>query len=283
MIIYNQETELLVLEAILPYVEPIFVDVGAEKGAFSEWLAARGMAGFAFEPLERHAPFLRGLAARTSVQYFTCAIDAADGERDFHIATDENGKTLDYFHSLQPLQDDKKVRHTQAVRVTCRSLGSLVREGTLPAQVGVLKIDTEGNDWRVMQGLGSLKARILMAEYFTEGIYAGWVDAAPEKLMAMAASLGYTHCIAVRRQIDSLERITYQPLAFLPGEWGNLIFMDSRVFTQGRSALAVLLARAEQKVSSKIEELQSICDERQALITQLHEACATLRASAPRS
>ncbi|HXA14876.1 MAG TPA: FkbM family methyltransferase [Opitutaceae bacterium] len=279
---YNQETELLILEAVLPHVERTFIDVGAEKGAFSAWLAARGLAGFAFEPLEQHTPGLQKLAASASVQNFAYAIDAADGKRDFHLATAEDGTTLDYFHSLQALHDDKRVHHTRTVRVTCRSLGSLVREKALPAQVGILKIDTEGNDLRVMQGMPPLKAQVLMAEYFTEGLYAGWTDAAPGKLMAMADSLGYAHCLAVRRRINSLEWVTYQPLAFLPGEWGNLIFMESGVFVQSRAALSAVLAKAEQNVLSKMAGLQSICDERQALIKQLHEACEKLRTSEPR-
>jgi FkbM family methyltransferase len=280
-ILYNQETELLILEAILPHIDPTFIDVGAEKGAFSAWLADHGLAGFAFEPLDHHIPSLQQLAANASVKYFTYAIDAADSEREFHIATAEDGTALDYFHSLQELQNDKRVRHTRTVPVICRSLGSLVREGTLPAQVGVLKIDTEGNDLRVMQGMPPLKAQVLMAEYFTEGLYAGWTDASPGKLMAMAERLGYTHCIAIRRQANGVEWVTYQPLAFLPCEWGNLIFMESLIFTQSRTALSPMLAQAEQNVLSKIAELQSICTEREILIKQLHEACEKLRASEP--
>jgi FkbM family methyltransferase len=281
-ILYNQETELLILEALLPHINPVFIDVGAEKGAFSAWMAEHGMTGFAFEPLAHHVPSLQKLAAHASVQYFTYAIDAADGERDFYIATAEGGTALDYFHSLQELQNDKRVRHTRAVRVLCRSLGSLVHAGTLPAQVGVLKIDTEGNDLRVMQGMSPLKAQVLMAEYFTEGLYAGWTDASPEKLVAMAERLGYTHCIAVRRQANGMEGVTYQPVAFLPSEWGNLIFMENGIFTQSRPALSAVLAKAEQHTVSKIAELQSICTEREILIKQLHEACEKLRASKPR-
>jgi FkbM family methyltransferase len=276
---YNQETELMILEATLSHIEPTFIDVGAEKGAFCAWLATCGLTGFAFEPLEQHAPYLQKLAAQAVVRYFPYAIDATDGERDFHIATDEDGTTQDYFHSLQQLQGDKRVRHTRTVRVVCRSLGSLVGEGALPARIGLLKIDTEGNDLRVMQGLPPLKAQVLMAEYFTEGLYAGWIDAAPEKLMAMAGSLGYTHCIAVRRRVNGPEWVTYQPLAFLPGEWGNLIFIESGLFAKSSSVLSALLAKADQAVLFKIAELQSICDERQTLIKHLHEACEKLRAA----
>ena len=277
---YNQETDLLILEAVLPHVERTFIDVGAEKGAFSAWLAAHGLTGFAFEPLEQHAPSLQKLAAHARVQNFAYAIDAADGEHDFHIATAEDGTALDFFHSLQELKNDKRVRHTRAVRVVCRSLGSLVREKVLPPQVGVLKIDTEGNDLRVMQGMPPLKAQVLMAEYFTEGLYAGWTDAAPVKLIAMAESLGYTHCIAVRRRINGVEWVTNQPLTFLPGDRGNLIFMGSSLFSQSCTALSAVLAKAEQNVLSKTTELQSICDERQTLIKQLHEACKQLQSAA---
>jgi FkbM family methyltransferase len=277
----NQETELKVLEAVLPGIHPSFVDVGAEKGGFSRWLADHGLHGFAFEPLPQHAGTLQALAADKAVKFLAYAVDAEDGERDFHIAEDADGRPLDYFHSLQPLSGDRRVRHNRVIRVMCRSLGSLVRDGSLPPRVGLVKIDTEGNDLRVLQGLRPLQAQVIVAEYFTAGLYAGWLDADPGKLIGMAAELGYPHCIAVRRSA-SLEQVSYQPLAFQVEEWGNLIFIDDEVFRMARPLLSALVSSFEHAAAGKIRELQAICDEREALIKRLHSACEALRASGAR-
>ena len=95
---HNQETDLRVLAALLPCIMPNFVDVGAERGAFSRWLIEHGMTGLAIEPMSKHAEALKELAAGGRLLYLSYGLDAANGVRDLHIATDEDGKPLDYYH-----------------------------------------------------------------------------------------------------------------------------------------------------------------------------------------
>lgn len=274
---HNQETELRALAALIPAIAPSFIDVGAEKGAFSRWLIGHGFTGIAIEPLVKHAESLKMLAAKGSLRFLNYGIDAEDGERDLHIATDEQGQPLDYFHSLQPLYRDNRVHHTLRERIICRSLGSLVREGVLPQQIGLLKIDTEGNDLRVIEGLGTLRAQILMVEYFTAGLYDGWADAAPEKLIRAAHSAGYVHCLAIRHLASGDEWISHQPLAFQKQEWGNLIFCQEKHFKIAEAALGSLTSDIEMTTLSNWQSLKQTCLERQALIERLHGECAILR------
>ena len=118
--------------------------------------------------------------------------------------------------------------------------------------------------------MGSFEAEVLVVEYFTEGIYAGWTDADPLKLISQAEALGYGHCIAIRRSLAGPEMVTYQPLTFLPSEWGNLIFLQQTSYAQLRAILAASTGQLEQSAMEKITELQQCCDERLALIKYLH-------------
>ncbi len=275
----GQETEKKLLGAFMKHAVPVFIDIGAERGAFSSWFESEGYEGYLFEPLPQHAAGLRRLTEAKKVTHFPWAIDAEDGERTFHIATDEKGEPLDHFHSLQPLADDPNVKHRKSLAVVCRSLGSLVAEGTLPPNVGLVKVDTEGNDLRVMTGFGSLQCQILMVEYFTAGLYNGWEDANPDKLCAKAKRMGFTHCIAVRRRRNEPERVTYQPLSFLNEEWGNLIFIRDDVFSACERPVADLVAESERCLMEKLSFLQQTCDERLALIQSLHGACEALQST----
>ena len=302
----NQETELLILAAFLPNIEPTFVDVGAERGGFSHWMTQHRFTGFAIEPMAKHAAALRELALGGAVKFLPCAVDSEDGTRALHIATDVEGQPLDHFHSLERLADDTRVHHTQAVQVVCRSLASLRAEGSLPARIGLLKIDTEGNDLSVLRGMAPFEAEILMVEYFTTGLYAGWADADPLKLITQAESLGYAHCIAIRRTLSGLEIVTYQPLSFQPGEWGNLIFLRESSYPTLRTVLAGLFNEhrtasgmiafadaafvpneampttspefhaqpATEPLQREITELRRVCKERLDLIEFLHHEAA---------
>lgn len=266
---YDQETELLLLQGILPHLEHTFIDVGAEKGTFARWLTARGFSGVVCEPLPQHAETLKALTAKESVKFLPLAIDATDGERDFHIATDDRGQPLDFYHSLQPLHGDARVHHTTSVRVRCRSLASLAKEGLIPASPGLLIIDTEGHDLHVLRGLGEVRPAAIMTEFFTEGVYQGWPDAHPDRLIAQAALLGYSHFIAVRRNLNTLERVEYCPLVIAAGEWGNLLFLRNDIFPLARPALREISLQNQNSQNARWNTLFHTCEERLALINSI--------------
>src|SRR5262245_14090862 len=55
---------------------------------------------------------------------------------------------------------------SQRVPVACRSLSSLVEDGTLPGEIGILKVATEGHDLEVVRGMGRLSAAVVMVGYW---------------------------------------------------------------------------------------------------------------------
>src|SRR6185503_7423530 len=83
-----------------------------------------------------------------------------------HLAHDKTGREYGYYHSLATFADTRDVSWGRGLPVTCRSLGSLVADGTVSREVGVLKVDTEGYDLEVIRGMGSLAPAIVMVEYW---------------------------------------------------------------------------------------------------------------------
>ncbi|MDB6110760.1 MAG: hypothetical protein JWR69_2510 [Pedosphaera sp.] len=250
--VLGQETETRLLAALLPHTRKTFVDVGAERGALARFLVDQGLRGTLFEPLPKHQETLTALAAATGVRYLNFAVDQQDGKAEFHIACDDTGKPLDFFHSLQPLKDDPRVHHRQTVPVVCRSLASLHAEGLVERELGVLKIDTEGNDLRVLRGLGPVRADVVLCEFFTKGIYNGWTEAEPLGLIQFARQLGYHHWVAVRRR-GPAELLSLNSLDFTEKEWGNLIFIAEPVFQAGWTAVSRVIAGSDDKLFSQLE------------------------------
>lgn len=267
--LYAQETEFALLTALLPVLKSrTFLDIGAEKGTFAKFLLARNFTGAMFEPFPGHQPALADLAATSGARFFPCAIDRADRSAQFHIACDENHQTVDYYHSLLKIERDDRVHHEQVIDVQCRSLASLAAAGDISTEIGILKTDTEGNDLAVMQGLGPVQAEVLICEFFTEGLYAGWQDAHPRGLIARAEQLGFSQYIAIKRWAGQ-ELVSLKPAVFLPKQWGNLMFLRLRVFKEAAESLRKIVAASEQRLFEAVAASTLASVEKEAVIQQL--------------
>lgn len=267
--LYAQETEFTILGSLLPVLRSrTFLDIGAEKGSFGKFLLERNYTGSLFEPLPDHQPALEVLAARTGAKFFPIAVDREDRIAQFHIATDEKGQNVDYYHSLRKISHDERVRHTKTIEVQCRSLASLAAAGEIPKEVGILKTDTEGNDLAVMQGIGTVQAEVLICEFFTEGLYAGWEEAHPRGLIARAEQMGFSQYLAIKRW-EGQELVSQKPAVFLPRQWGNLIFMRLHIFRDAQDSLQKIVAASEQRLFEAVASNARAAAEKEAVIGRL--------------
>mgnify|MGYP003974982415 CR=1 FL=1 len=274
---YGQDTELKILAAIIPHLtNRNFIDIGAEKGSVSKFFMAHGFNGWIFEPYPGHRNVLESIVSGTDSKFFPYAIDKSDHLGTLHIATDENNDPLNYFHSLQYLEKDHRVKHTDQISVDCFSIGSLVHQGILEEKVGVLKIDTEGNDLNVLKGMGTLDTEVLICEYFTNNIYSGWKDGAPEKLIAEASKIGFEKYIVTKRRRD-IEFVDFSPTSFANEQWGNLIFIRGSIYQAALNQLLEIKKKSEEILFEKTAFLQETCDQRLTLITELDADTKILR------
>ena len=278
---YGQDTEFKVILGLLPYLHKNFIDVGAEKGAFSRFLLKQGFSGVMFEPCPKHSDCLQEISRKDNACFFPWAVDSTDREADFYISCEMNGEPADYYHSLHCLSDDPRVNHRLKIRVICRSLESLQSDNIIEKNIGILKIDTEGNDLNVLKGMGKLRPQVVLSEFLSPGLYAGWEDAAPDRLIAQAGKLGYRHYLAIKRYHE-FELISVPPAVFIDQQWGNLVFIRDDVFTAAANGLSGLIKESERRLFQNIrsavvekegiiEDLRKTCEERLELIRYLHE------------
>lgn len=257
----GQDLEIGLIKVIAPFVKSrFFLDIGAEKGSFASAMFSLGMRGAMFEPMARHREVLAAIAASNDSHVYPYAIDEKDGARELFVASDADGNELDYFHSLQKLDAETRFRHSRSVPVICRSLESLVAEKVIPAAIGILKTDTEGNDLFVLRGLGDLRPELIICEYFTEGLYSGWETARPELAIELLRSKGYSRYVATKR-IGEFEYCTPSPAGFLPRQWGNLFFLSDRLQADAEMEIGRFVTQVESRL---FEGMQAICADRVA-------------------
>ncbi|MDR3491458.1 MAG: FkbM family methyltransferase [Gammaproteobacteria bacterium] len=287
-LLYHQDTDFELIELLLPFVQQkSFLDIGAEKGSFTRFLASKGFLGGFFEPLPAFAPELQAIADETNCKFFTYAVDSKDGTADFFTAFDHDDNPTTYFSTMHPLTDDERITHKKTTTVTCRSLDSLLEEGLINKSIGVLKVDTEGNDLNVLKGMKNIETEVLMCEYFMPGIYSGWELGHPLGLINEAKQLGFNNYIAIKR-IEEFELVSVNNNEFINKQWGNLIFINDNIFKVAKEKINNFIAKKEVKlirdflavtgnlkaISQErldvINNLKQICDERLTLINRLH-------------
>jgi FkbM family methyltransferase len=249
--LYNKETDIRIISFLYPYLEnKNFIDIGAEKGGFANALLKIGFSsGILVEPMPAHLEILESRFKNENIKILSYAIDNIDRDAEFNVACDETGEELDYFHSLNKIESNNFFKHNKTINVRCKSLESLMHNGDIFSECGVLKIDTEGNDLKVIQGIGKLRPEIIICEYVPPSLYPDWSLSFAKNLVPEVKKLGYSNLLAAQRTYGvNGEKIILDPDRFTDDDWGNLIFIRNDVFARSKEKLERLICAHARKV-----------------------------------
>ncbi len=278
--LYGQDADLgLLLRLYERLPGRAVIDVGAERGAFVESFLAAGCPRlWAFEPYPPHAARLRErFADDDRLEVLELAVGACDETRDLHIAEDRAGREYPYHHSLTRLADTEEVRWVRRLPVTCRSLGSLVEDGTLPVDVGVLKVDTEGHDLEVLRGLGPLSPAVVMVEYWDAVPLLGACPYSLQELASALAARGYQGGLVIRRR-DGFQVLQVGRFSTQPGDWGNAIFVHDRLWPTLAPLLHEAAAEAQVALLDVAIDLRTHAEQRLEVIKALQSELKAVKA-----
>jgi FkbM family methyltransferase len=284
---YGQEVEYGIAKVLLrSFGAPTVVDVGVERGSFAAMALAAGSSRVVgFEPLPRHVEQLaKRFPEGGRVQIHPLAISDRSGTARLHVATDLDGNELDYHHSLSDLGDSATViRSRRALDVPTATLGDLAAAGKIPLEVDFLKIDTDGHDLSVLRGLGNLRPRVIMAEYWdTLPESSGTNPYTLKDLVDWAAAHDYTRVIVVRRH-GRVELVQSAAPWTIPGDWGNVFFIAPDFdFERARAPIEEIERASYEKVCNYILALIREIEEKEAEIRRLDAALLQQRALASR-
>jgi FkbM family methyltransferase len=241
----NPEISLLqYLRSFLP--SPNAIDIGANVGEVSAMLLSAGYRVFAFEPMPETYERLRQRFEQvpTGFKSFPVAVGAADGVTSFYsleVPGPELSKSMDadlsvYGTTVKHAVPDG-MSYSEPVDVSVRSLKSLHGAGELPADVSILKIDTEGGDLEVIRGMGTIKYSVIVSEfwdaahYFSNGEFGLLTDT-----VVQLRARGYNWHIVIYRPAGAFcsePRFYCNIDQSVQGSWGNAIFFrDYEVFKE---------------------------------------------------
>ena len=147
------------------------IDIGANRGDISESLLKAGYQVYAFEP---YTPVFEQLCQRlqqnSDFQSYNIAIGSHDTTMDFHICSDQSEAGIfqnpSLYNTLFPHSMPQGLNFTETRPVQVRSLESLHQTGEISHDIGLVKIDTEGYDLEVIQGMGKAQYPVVVAEFW---------------------------------------------------------------------------------------------------------------------
>ncbi|MEQ9008594.1 MAG: FkbM family methyltransferase [Ekhidna sp.] len=266
----SQDTEIKLLSVIVQFLDTRnFIDIGAEKGAFAQCLLEKGLPGVLIEPLPAHQLTLTELVERNpGARLLPFAISDSDADGELFIAKNSDGVELDHFHSLQKARAPGVFEHQMSIPVRCRSLSSLKEEGLIPDFIGILKIDTEGNDLRVLKGMGSLRPEIVVCEYFSNEIYDGWTESSADVIVRYMEELGYNKYLITKR-VSGLEFIGVMSTTCHDRQWGNLFFFKNETFSDCLQEINNIIRESEAMLVEQFNLLHIELDKKEDVIKEL--------------
>jgi FkbM family methyltransferase len=297
--LYGQEPEARLLATFISRLENrVVIDVGAECGAFTEVMVEAGASEIhAIEPEPRNAQFLRerfGDDPRVSVHEW--AINVADGEIELHMSTDAQGAPMTYGHSMLERDDTDEIAWGETITVPGRSLASLSEDGVIPKRVGILKVDTEGNDLAVIAGMGDLESDVVMVEHWQDLPQSlGPCPWTSEEMISALRQRGFSHFAFVVHRGEFVI-LQWDDGDVPAGHMGNIIFLHDRVSDRllvdvldSASTLAkISIEKAEMHASAAAERLEALealkrerdvqADAAQARLTLIDELSRDLEA-----
>jgi FkbM family methyltransferase len=271
--LYEQHTEVALLGALRGHMASgVFVDVGAERGGFAHALLAYGFGpGHLIEASPANVDELkRVFGGNPDITIHGLAAAAQDGDATLHLAGDADGAPMPAQNSLRRLDEDSDHRWLDSVPVQCRSLGSLANDGLIPAEPGLVKIDVEGGDRDVVDGMGAVRCEALMIEFWSEiASVEGVCPWTLDEIRQLLEPRGLSEFVYLHHRPNIGVEVVAGAADPQPGDWGNLLFMTPELRRRGADGIAFVTDWAHRWVAEHVSNV-----EKEAQIRLLADAAA---------
>jgi FkbM family methyltransferase len=236
------------------------LDIGANLGSVSEPLLKAGYEVYAFEPLpETYDNLVRRLGKRERFHAFPFALGSQEAEMPLHLAADLSAGNVygdaSVYSSLTEHSMPADLPFTSARPVMVKTLAGLHDAGTLPHNIGLVKIDTEGYDLEVVRGMGERRYPVVATEFWDSEIPFGGSNQlyTLDSLVGEMRRRGYLwHIVLYRIWGQNQSGFYCNRDKSIPKTWGNIVFFrDYSIFTQAQSWCSAVLPRTYFKAAAK--------------------------------
>jgi FkbM family methyltransferase len=234
--------------------EPKAIDVGAHRGLYARALLDQGIDVVAVEPNPELAAELSTCLkdnARATVRQ-AAASDGVGSARLYLVedATDDRvlgDETL--FSSLFDRENVHGMRFVEGPTVETVTIDAIRTEHGWPEAVGLVKIDVEGAELRVIDGMGATHPEVVMLEYWGDEFVLRGTNGSPgfATLIDGVQQLGLRRWVTLIHEGDTVS-YAVNNRSVPPASWGNVAFVRDR-----DTFLAILMWCQDQALSRYVD------------------------------
>jgi len=227
---YSDDAELVLMGALSEtFTQRSVIDIGANRGEQSWFFHAMGLSVYAFEPNAELYESLCSEARRVKNFYaFNQAVSNAVGTAVLRrVIGDEHVETsLSLYSSIISHSLPAGWVFDEGLPVVTTTLAEAHLRGDLPEEAGLLKIDAEGGDLEVVEGIDRARYEFVVIEFWQEGhVFANENTAQRTRTaLGILEDLGYRQAVALQRENGS---VLAEPVtnfnACVKGSWGNIV------------------------------------------------------------
>ena len=176
---------------------------------------------------------------------------------------------MPFGHTLLARPDTDEIAWPESVTVRGRSLASLIEAGEVPPRVGIVKVDTEGNDLAVVAGMGGLECDVVMVEHWRELPHSlGTCPWSAKEMTSAFARRGFPHFAFVEHRAEFVI-LKWGDANVAEGCMGNLVFVHERVVARLLPALLECASALADRAVPVGEMYATAAAERLAVIEEL--------------
>jgi FkbM family methyltransferase len=202
------------------------IDVGAHIGSDLHYFVKSGFFIDAFEPIEQNRIILENnFELYDRIKIHPVAVSNSSGEKDFQLAIRKDGSLHEFYHSFETFSEDDFHRKGEIVKIKAVSLNDLIDNGLIPKKVGLLKIDTEGHDLKVIEGASNIESEVICVEFWSDNHPLGKSPSPPEKMIELLKNNGYQNYIIIGHKDENIF-LTSENYDFKDNSWGNIFFFN---------------------------------------------------------
>ena len=228
------------------------MDIGAHIGEVSNCMLNTGYEVYAFEPYPlSYTRLTERLKEYQAFHPFNLALGAIDGQLPLYLVTDlTNERRFDdptVFHSLAPHGMPEGLSFDGTTTVSVKRVSDLHRSGDVPADISLVKIDTEGYDLEVIRGMEDHRYPVVCVEFWDTQIpfASSGLLYTLESIVREMGQRSYVWYIVLYRVWGQNQTAFFcnhdRPV---PGSWGNVFFFgDHDTFQQAQQWCAAVLPR----------------------------------------
>jgi FkbM family methyltransferase len=245
------------------------LDIGAHVGDVSQYLVNAGYDVYAFEPYPpSYARLTERLRAQPGFHAFQSALGSSSGEAPLHLVVDSTAdNTFDdptVFHSLAPHGMPDGLAFENAVSVPVQRLADLHRDGVIPSDISLVKIDTEGYDLEVIRGMNDHLYNTVVVEFWDEQIpFANQgLNYTLEDMVGAMRTRGYLWYIVLYRVWGQNQTAYFcNHDRAVPHSWGNIFFFQERgTFAQAQQWCSAVLPRTYFKAVGSAQPARQLAN-----------------------